>query len=267
MVQVSVNGQGPFDFLLDTAATTTAIFKNLQAALDVDTEPVRQIRVFSLSDIESKPVARLDTLSIGGLSFNEIDAVIFDDWGGQTPTPAGIIGLDILTDYFPVIDPVNGHLSLYAKDTPPWELIANWDKSEMYTDSFGFAGLSLYLLEARIGYKRFPLLLDTGASISIGNVALVSYLPTFPRRELPSGETTLSGANDIETIVMLLRATNARTGGISWEDVEFYISRASIFEELGFASEPIGILGYQEFSERGFALDFENNQFYRAPKR
>lgn len=265
VVQLFVNGKGPYPFVVDTASTTTAIFQNLAKDLGLQTEPNQSARVFSLAGVESHPIATLERVDIGNLTFESVEVVIFEDWESLPDTPGGILGSDVLSNFFLLIDNQSRMMSLYDAETPPSQLVRYWNQSTITTDNFGFDGGVLYLLEATTTGRSFPLIVDTGAETSIGNFAFLNQLPTMPPTPLSKRGTQVTDVADNETVTYLLNVPSMRTGEIRWRNITFFVSRARIFEELGYKDKPMALVGFDTLGERSFAIDFANSIFYGAP--
>ena len=90
MAPVHINGQGPFNFLLDTGANISCVSRRLADRLNL--KSVEQAQVHTVVGVRSRPIVHLDLLQIGPrdrrnvrapslpISATEIDGVLGVDW-------------------------------------------------------------------------------------------------------------------------------------------------------------------------------------------
>lgn len=266
IVQTMVNGQGPFDFIVDTAATQSAVFDNLVDRLDLAVEDQIRRRVFSLAGVQQRPTTVLERLQMGGVARPDLNVVVFADWDDQERTPQGVLGLDVLGAYIIRIDPRTSELSLYRRSAAPDFTAMGWAGAPLRASNFGLSGSPLYLLPGEIGGHRFEMLLDTGSEISLGNFALLERIVVAPRRvDLGAQATRFNDVLDRSVEVYNLRYTNLRSAGVNWFDGQMYFTEAQIFKDLGFAENSFAILGNDILAGRSIAIDLIGLRLYASP--
>lgn len=257
-----INGDGPFDFIVDTASTRSAVFANLAARLGVAPIPGRRARVFSFAAMREQPIAGVASVVIEGLDLGLGEALLFEDWEGQEATPQGILGLDVLSAYILDLDVAAGFLSLYDAMASPRAIRPGASTANMRRDGFGVSRDGLYLLDASVAGRGFPMLLDSGASVSLGSLPLIDTIPTLPRPSRNQRSTSIADANDLEAETYLLRTPILRTTDIIWRDLRFYVSDAAIFRDLNMADRPLAILGFDQMRHRPLVFDFVRGALY-----
>ncbi|ALF56254.1 hypothetical protein ACX27_04810 [Nostoc piscinale CENA21] len=98
--QVYINGEGPFNFVLDTGAYTIAISKSIAQKLGIDTRNAQTAEVFGLGGRETVKRIKLNQLQIQQHQVTEIDAVIVEQSKIlKLPGVEGIIGQNFLNKY------------------------------------------------------------------------------------------------------------------------------------------------------------------------
>lgn len=103
VVQVTVNGQGPFRFLLDTGSTHSSITESLAAR--VGARLVAQAMVGSVLGSTLRPIARLDRLTVGPVRVDGLMPSVVPDLGVLTAEDvAGVLGQDVLATWRYTID-------------------------------------------------------------------------------------------------------------------------------------------------------------------
>lgn len=176
-VEVRVNGQGPFLFLVDTGAGGPPA--------RADASLVQRLSIARLGRTESADAGgsaaaidqvRLQTVEIAGLTFTGVDA-LSRDYGAQSYLPKidGILGLEFFREWLLTIDYGRGSLRL--------------EKGELAKVD-GASILALELIDgnpyvaARIGKLPIKLLLDTGniRALDLPSSSLRTLrLASFPR--------------------------------------------------------------------------------------
>lgn len=90
LAPVSINGQGPFNFLLDTGANISCVSHRLARQLDLKSD--EQAQVHTVVGVRSRPVVLLDRLQVGPrnrrnvrapslpISTQDVDGVLGVDW-------------------------------------------------------------------------------------------------------------------------------------------------------------------------------------------
>lgn len=261
---VRVNDEGPFDFIVDVAATKSGVFERLRKRLDTPADS-SSVQVFGIAGAATRPSVAVETIDLAGWRAGPLDVVALDDWPAAARTPDGVLGLDILDRFFLLVEPQSQTIAFYAPDTPLPERVRPWARALMTAETFGLTQTPLYLLTARIGLQRFPLLIDTGLEATIGNEALVHLLPTAPPTPAIRADARIVGSTEGETRSRRLFFFGLTTGDIRWRDDGMHIADARIFADLGYADRPFAIIGFDLLGGRPFAVDFRNRLFYAGP--
>ncbi len=76
VVPVSINGRGPYDFLLDTGAAMTMVDERV--ARDLALRPMTRVRLGTFTGAPSMPMAPVETISVGLQSLNNMEVLYFD---------------------------------------------------------------------------------------------------------------------------------------------------------------------------------------------
>lgn len=268
IVPVTVNGQGPYDFIVDTGATMTILFENLARAQPLTPAAGEQRRIVGLADAAWLPVSSVGALELGALRFDRHEVVVVKDWAADRPTPQGIVGLDILANYLVVFDMEARMLRLY----PPLaagQAIAGWNAASMQPVSFGELSRPLYAVDASIKGSRVPMLIDLGASDPVINYVALSkimknaYEPRYQFwvRKLSFGQQ-FSDLFDNREKAKVVRMSKLIIGDVIWRNPTLVVFDAKIFEELGAAEKPYGLIGAKLMLKRSFALDFHNLRLF-----
>ncbi|MBI1391175.1 MAG: hypothetical protein GC152_00410 [Alphaproteobacteria bacterium] len=265
VIGVMVNGRGPFDFVVDTAATKSAVFRNLADQLDLETSPT-STRVFSLVGVQQRPTARLDRIALAGASRSDFQVVVFEDWTDLPETPQGVLGLDVLARYVVEFDVQQRRLTLHYPSASPDFEERGWPQTAIFATDFGLSGPPLFQAPGRLASYRFPMLIDTGSELSLINPVLMDRLLT-PNvvYDITARATRFADALEESTEVYRMPYAGLVTGGIGWGDGVFYATSARIFRDLEVADRMYGLLGFDILGRRSMAIDFPGRVMYASP--
>ena len=181
VVDVRVNGQGPFRFMLDTggsgAARTDAALVN---RLHLPIVGQAQASDGTGRGVRTLDVVHLDTLTIGGAEFRDLDVPSRDYNAGRPADQAidGVLGFGLFTDYLLTLDFPAHRIRVVAGTLPP-------------PDGTTIVPLTLDrgipTLPIRIGDRRIDADIDSG---SMGGLSV----PMAISKDLPlDGKPTVAG--------------------------------------------------------------------------
>ena len=96
VVQVSVNGRGPFNFLLDTGSTITIVDKSIAKGLT----PNGRVQLSGIGENETVD-SRIANITVGSVTDRELPVLVVDlarTEGSDDVKTLGILGNDFLLD-------------------------------------------------------------------------------------------------------------------------------------------------------------------------
>ena len=104
VVEATVDGQGPFSFLLDTGSTHTLIDPSLARQLQAPV--IGEASLTTVSDVRKDKLARLKEVRVGDSAVSELGAVIdkMDQVKLKAPGVRGVLGEDFLSQFDILID-------------------------------------------------------------------------------------------------------------------------------------------------------------------
>jgi hypothetical protein len=244
-VPVTVEGQGPFRFMIDTGSQATVVTRRLSDQLEL--QPIGFATVVGMASRVSVQLVELNGLEFAARVFDNISAPMLE---ARHIGADGILGLDSLQDMRVMID---FRTETIAVDTAK-ELGGN-KGYEIVVKARRKLG-RLIITDAVIDGVRTAVIIDTGAQTSIGNMAL--------RRKLRGRDQGPSSATDVngETLVGSLGVARAlQIQKMQLNNVLITFTDSPAFEALGLIKRPALILGMG--SLRLFdrvAIDFESRR-------
>lgn len=171
-VRTRLNGQGPFDFVIDTGASRTAVAEETATALNLP--PADEVLVHGVTAAQMTRTVRLTRLEAAGRRFTDMRPCVFPR---ALLAADGLLGLDVLSRCRLEIDLQRRTLELTPSGPDRVELgnaftvpsrLRRFDPARSRKGPFG----QLILLNARAEGVAAHCFVDSGAQFSIGNPAL-----------------------------------------------------------------------------------------------
>jgi predicted aspartyl protease len=229
-VPVQIAGAGPFAFIIDTGAQRSVISRQLAARLGLPPGP--RVRLTAITGTSAVDTVVIPSLSVSSLGARRVEAPSLE---AQNLGALGILGIDTLQDHALTIDfdrqrmtvtPAIGH------KPPPRE------DGEIVVRARSLFG-QLVVTDATVAGRRVRVVLDTGTSVTIGNMALRRLLSRRKGGE-PAIFTSVLGDQIVTEYaalpVMTLGPATIRALPVAFAD-------APPFTAFGLATKPALLLG------------------------
>lgn len=246
-VPVTIGGQGPFRFMIDTGAQATVLSRTLADQLQLfDRQPATLIAMASTRQVE---VARVPELVLGSRQFTIASAPLLDaaNIGGAD----GILGLDSLQHARVLFDFENSLLTVTDADS------ARSDRGfDIVVRARRRLG-QLVIHRAEIDGISVAVIVDTGAQGSIGNLELQRRL----RRARQQADTVMTDVNGVDVTGQTRLVRQLDLGRARVSNFALTFTDSPSFAGLGLADEPAMILGMAELRLfQRVAIDFATAQ-------
>lgn len=242
-VPVTIAGQGPYRFMIDTGAQATVLSRTLADALKLyQRRPAILIGMASRVPIET---VGLENLKLGSRSFYIQSAPIVEpQFLGEAD---GILGLDSLQQQRVLLDFANQRILVAdAEDTGGNR---GFDIVVKARTRLG----QLIITSARVAGIETALIVDTGAQGSVGNLALLRKL----RKLRHLGDNHMTDVNGAMASGAVKLVDELMIGSARMRDIPVLFLESPTFEALKLADKPALILGMQELQLfRRVAIDF-----------
>lgn len=246
-VDVMINGAGPFRFIVDSGATRTVISRRLAVLLGLP-----GAGIVTLHSVGGE--SQVDTVKIASLSLNGLPAqsVVAPELEEEDLGAAGILGIDALAGKKVVIDLSANRMTVEAagrrhSSNHPDEIIV------VARRRFG----QLVLADAEAAGQRIYAVVDTGSSVTLGNLVLRDKLVRKKRLEARSIDIVDVAGHTIQGHYG--RIDDIRLGPTHMQDTTIAFSDAHAFSRFGLGDKPAMLLGMDLL--RGFrrvSIDFKN---------
>ena len=234
LAPVTVNGRGPWRFLVDTGANRSALSPGLVATLGLEATPGAEVRLSGVTGSAIVPTVRVARLEAGAVRLENRDLPIV-----AVPMLAqaeGILGVDGFAGKRLEIDFVRDSVAIVRSQRSrplPGHLVVP------ARQRFG----GLLIVDARIGTIPVRAVVDTGAARSLGNRALQRRLRLRPRAGMPADETLVYGATDAMQSADFAEAPPITFGPAELSRVDVTFGDLHVFRVWNLESTPALLVG------------------------
>ena len=243
-VDVEVNGRGPYHFIVDSGADTSAVGLRIAHDLQLPLGTPAILNATTSRNLVDR--VKIDELTLGPSTIRnlQVPALRETDLGGQ-----GLIGIDALVQQRLMLD-FEKHLIKVEDARKP--IIAS--PGDIVITAKRQRG-QLILTEVRAGRIGLDAVIDTGSEISIGNLALRDQLLRRNRDRFYTVEAT--GVTGVTVKLQLASVGEIQLGSVTLRDVPIAFADVPPFKMFGLSEQPSLLLGTDLLATfRRVSLDF-----------
>ncbi|MCL6741324.1 retroviral-like aspartic protease family protein [Sphingomonas sp. RB56-2] len=243
-VEVMVNGQGPYHFLVDSGADTSVV--GLKIARDLQLKAGTPLVLNGMTATSIVDSVVVDELALGQSRVHDLEVPVLreEDLGGQ-----GMLGIDSLINQRLMMDFEKLVIKVEDAHEPAQVL-----DGEIVVTARRQRG-QLILTEVTAVKLPIEAVIDTGSEITIGNVALRDKLIRRNRDKFFTVATT--GVTGVTVNLEMARIAELKLGGITLRNVPIAFADVPPFKVFGLHKEPALLLGTDLLETfRRVSLDF-----------
>lgn len=233
-IPIRIDGKGPWNFVIDTGSQRTVIAHDLARQLALPAR--RSVTILSMTGRSEADTVALPAIEFGGGRIRDIEAPVLE---GEHLGAAGLLGLDSLHEKRVTLNFRTGQMEIArsggrARPAPA-------DRDTIVVEARRRRG-QLILLHCDVNGIRVAVMLDTGASVSIGNLALRDRMVAKKRAPqlLTATLTSVTGGTLVGQVGTI---RSARMGRVNLTGLPVIFADASPFAELGMEDKPALLLG------------------------
>lgn len=246
-VPVTIKGQGPFRFMVDTGAQATVVSSELADRLGLTNRGAAVL--VGMASKAAVETAEIPQFTLGSREFLIRSAPIVE--GGNLGGADGILGLDSLQNQRVLID--FHKQQIYVADAKQLGGDRGYEIIVKARRKLG----QLIITGARLNGIDTDVIVDTGSQGSVGNSALLERL----RQAQRIGNNTMTDVNGRELTAMVKVGRKLEIGNMTLSGIPIMFADAPAFESLGLDDSPALILGINELKMfRRVAIDFTRQQ-------
>lgn len=243
-VDVEVNGHGPYHFVVDSGADTSAVGLRIAHDLQLPLGTPAILNGTTARNLVDR--VKVDQLTLGPTTIRDLQLPALQefDLGGD-----GLIGIDALVQQRLMMD-FEKHLIKVEDARKPPEFSPN----DIVITARRQRG-QLILTEVRAAGLPLDAVIDTGSEITIGNLALRDKLLRGNRDKFWSVPAT--GVTGVTINLQLARIGELELGSVTLRDVPIAFADVPPFKLFGLSQEPALLLGTDILETfRRVSLDF-----------
>ncbi|HZZ32335.1 MAG TPA: retroviral-like aspartic protease family protein [Phenylobacterium sp.] len=251
LAPVTINGQGPFNFLMDTGANTSCISRDLaQRLMLAATEPAR---IHTVVGVRERPRVIIDRLQVGERSRKAVRAATLPLSDGLD----GVLGVDWLDGQRLVLAFKDKSISI-ARSVR--DVAADGSVIVPARRRKG----QLTIVDADLSGRPISAMIDSGSQVTIANTPLRVLVATD---NSPGGASNSYQRVGLETLAgepfsgEMLYLPFLRLGGLQLGNVPVIHANMHVFDLWGLKEEPAVVLGMDLLSQfERVSLDFGRSQ-------
>jgi predicted aspartyl protease len=249
---ISINGQGPFRFIIDTGANRSVLSQALATRLGL--APSGEGVVHSIDGAQSAMLVNVESLSFGALRLSRGDTPVLD--GPMLDGEHGLLGVDGMAGRMLHVDFTKHCVEIYESTT---QMPMHGWKSAPARMRFG----SLLMVPGEIMGVHVNVLIDTGSDISLANRNFRDALRGIAAGtiEYHNGHAFTFGRPIV--LEQTVWTPSLRLGRAVVDGVTAYIGDFHIFDFWGLQDEPTMLIGMDVLARsREMAIDYEHGVVY-----
>lgn len=262
---VMINGEGPFELLLDTGSSQTILFA--RAAQRLALKPIigAHILIHSIADSVSSPPYSLSDLAFGNEHIAGLTIAVLPDPDDTGKGPDGVLGIDVLERYAIVLSHPDGRMKLYPRAGGTPEPYNKWRFTALTPMKLKDLPINLWFVDARYGDYQAQTLFDLGTGITIMTWDLARQL--IRRPYMPSKtDDEVRDALGKGVPAFRIEDLSIQVARRVWRGEIALVADAPVFQYLDFGGRPAGIIGAGLLKDNSFAIDFQNQRLYVASR-
>ena len=263
--EVYVDGQGPFQFLIDTASSRSLIFEHLRQRLNLTQSQPGRMTVYGINDVADVMPVKPREMRFAGETISGLTMGVLPDT--EVSEPDGILGVDVLSRYFVVLD----RGAMRIKLLPPGETAArsyeDWSRVALLPHPLKKFAIQFWYLKARFNDRTITCLFDLGASLTMMNWDAAEELGVRKARYTSFGPPPVELQDVLGKVAPALRAggLDVRLATKSWTRQIAIIADAPVFTYFDLEEQPSGIVGLDLLRDTSLAIDFAGQRLYIGP--
>lgn len=232
-IPIHIDGKGPWNFVVDTGSQRTVISRDLAERLALKARS--NVTILSMTGRSAAQTVAVPRLAFGADMIDDIEAPVLE--GDHLGAP-GLLGLDSLHAKRLLLNFRTGRMEI-SESRSRRGMIR--DPDTIVVEARRRRG-QLILLDSDVNGMRVNIILDTGTSFSVGNLALRDKL-VRKKRAPDLLEGSLISVDGGVLTGQVGRIAQVRMGRVNLTGVPVLFADASPFAELGLQDKPALLLG------------------------
>ncbi|WP_284124445.1 retroviral-like aspartic protease family protein [Parerythrobacter aestuarii] len=244
-VPVTIEGKGPYRFMVDTGAQATAISRNVSDELELPS--LGTATLVAMGSRREVDMVQLNGLEFAGRLFDNLESPLLD---ARHVGADGILGLDSLQDMRVLIDFKEDRMLVADAGS-----LGGNKGYEIVVKARRRLG-QMIITNARIDGVKTAVIIDTGAQNTVGNRALQQKLRSRAETQVLSTDV-----NGVQVIGNLGFVRKLKIEGMELTNVPISFADSPAFAALGLEDQPTIIMGMRNLQNfERIAIDFSSRR-------
>jgi predicted aspartyl protease len=264
VTDVTIDGKGPFSFMLDTAASRTMLYERVRAKLNLTQSGSSLLTVFGIENVGTAMPVKPQELRIADEAIRGLVMGVLPD---DREAADGVLGLDALSRYTVLLDRDTMRLNLLTPgDKTPLDYHA-WSWADLSARPLHDGTINFWTMRTSIRGTNMTTILDMGAGMTMLNWAAAEKLG-YRRTNFPSDGMPQKLRDALGTVepVGVVRDVTIWAGGKLFSNQTVIVANAAVFRYFGLDTQPAAIAGPGLLGDRSLAIDFAGRRLYIGPK-
>jgi predicted aspartyl protease len=230
---VMINGQGPFRFILDTGANQSVLTKRVVDAVGLTLVPESQLMLHGVTGSLVVQAAKVDSLQTGDLIQSDLKVAVLNSVMGGAD---GILGTQGFEGLRVTVEFNRDRISIERSRGQR----ARHNEGRIPAKTrFG----RLLVVNGHVGAIRVKAVIDTGAQMTLGNIALRDALLRRRKNNHGDQDVRVVGLDETSQIGRYLRTPMIRLGEAEIEGVPIVYGDIHVFKMWELQEEPALLVG------------------------
>ena len=232
LVPVTINGKGPFRFVLDTGANRSVLTPQLAEHLGLAISTSSRLTMTGVTGSASVPTVAVESLHVGDVELRHVQLPVAS---GLSADVSGTLGVDALPDTRVLLDITNRRIQIRKAHR------------ELLRDGFSRVPGQcrferLMIVRATVGRVNVKAVVDTGSQFTLGNFTLRTRLG-FPEKFDPARTTPVIGETLERQVGELRPVPVIRVAGLQAPTPSIIFGDFHVFKLWGLEAEPAIVMG------------------------
>jgi predicted aspartyl protease len=266
VTDVFINGQGPFSFLIDTAASRSLIFEHVRARLSLAPSQPEHLVIYGINDVAEALPVKPDAIAIAGEAIHGLTLGVLPD--AVSGGPDGVLGVDVLARYFVVLDRDTMQIRLLPQGADSARPFEDWPQARLTAQPLKNLSVQFWYLKTSFNDHNFTSLLDLGASFTLLNWNAAEVLGVHKRDFLAKGLPP----DDLQDVLgktspaVRVDGVSVRLPGRRWDNHLVVVADAPVFRYFNPDGRPAAIVGLGLLGDSSLAIDFAGGRLFIGPE-
>lgn len=265
ITDVYIDGQGPFAFVIDTASSRSLIFEHVRKRLGLTQSQPERLTIYGINDVGEATPVKPGELRVAGKSVHGLTLGVLPD--SEISGPDGILGIDILTRYFVVLDRGAMRLKLLPPGEDSANAYAGWSRAQLTPRPLKKFSIQFWYLNTRFNGERMTALFDLGAGMTMMNWDAAERLGVHKARYTINGPPPeeLQDVLGKKAPAVRIDGMNVQMLGRFWDRQLVIVADAPVFGYFDLEEHPAAIVGPALLGDNSLAIDFAGQHLYVGP--